>query len=214
MLICDTMRANPVESMSTFRVVAGAVYQLPLHTEVVGMDKPSIILITGIMASGKSTVAQAVAERLPKSVHLRGDVFRRMIVNGRAEMGADFGDEAMSQLKLRYELAALTADRYCAAGFTVVYQDVIIGAVLQEVVDRLKNLRPLYVIVLTPSPEVVAQREAGRDKVGYGSWTPQMLDDGLRHETPRIGLWLDTSLLTVSEALDDILAHLEDAAIR
>ena len=38
------------------------------------------------MAAGKSTIAQALAERLPKSVHLRGDLFRRMIVNGQAEM--------------------------------------------------------------------------------------------------------------------------------
>jgi predicted kinase len=175
--------------------------------------EPSVILITGIMASGKSTVAQAMAERLPKSIHLRGDVFRRMIVNGRAEMNPDYGDEALAQLRLRYELAAMVADRYCAAGFTVVYQDVIIGALLQEVVDRLKKLRPLHVIVLTPSAEVVAQREAGRDKVGYRSWTPADLDQGLRTETPRIGLWLDTSFLTVQETVDYILMHLEDAAI-
>jgi predicted kinase len=50
-------------------------------------DAPQLILITGLMAAGKSTVAQRLAERLPKSVHLRGDVFRRMIVNGQAEMG-------------------------------------------------------------------------------------------------------------------------------
>ena len=43
-----------------------------------------IFLITGLMASGKSTVAQVLAERLPRSVHLRGDAFRRMIVNGQS----------------------------------------------------------------------------------------------------------------------------------
>jgi dephospho-CoA kinase len=38
---------------------------------------PRLILVTGIMAAGKSTVAQLLAERLaPQSVHLRGDVFR------------------------------------------------------------------------------------------------------------------------------------------
>jgi adenylate kinase family enzyme len=47
----------------------------------------SIIVITGIQAAGKSTIAQALAERLPDSVHVRGDLFRRMIVNGRVEMG-------------------------------------------------------------------------------------------------------------------------------
>lgn len=113
----------------------------------------SCILITGIMAAGKSTIAQQVAERLPKSVHLRGDLFRRMIINGRVEMTSPVSDQAMSQLRLRYQLAALTADRYCAAGFTVVYQDVIIGSILNEVV-AMHHSWPLYVVVLCPSPTV------------------------------------------------------------
>jgi adenylylsulfate kinase-like enzyme len=45
---------------------------------------PPIYLVTGIMASGKSTIAQALAERLPRSAHVRGDTFRRFIVRGRA----------------------------------------------------------------------------------------------------------------------------------
>lgn len=48
----------------------------------------TVIVVTGIQAAGKSTVAQALAERLDRSVHLRGDLFRKMIVNGRADMGA------------------------------------------------------------------------------------------------------------------------------
>ena len=84
------------------------------------MHQPAIIVITGIMAAGKSTIAQALAERLPKSAHVRGDVFRRMVVSGRAEMTTDAGDEALRQLNLRYDLAMLVAENYCAAGFTVV----------------------------------------------------------------------------------------------
>jgi dephospho-CoA kinase len=45
-----------------------------------------IIAVTGAMAAGKSTVAQLIAERLPRAVHVRGDVFRRMIVSGRFEI--------------------------------------------------------------------------------------------------------------------------------
>jgi adenylylsulfate kinase-like enzyme len=175
--------------------------------------EPSIILITGIMASGKSTVAQALAKRLEKSVHLRGDVFRRMIVNGRAEMETDFSESAWEQLRLRYRLAATSARMYCAAGFMVVYQDVILGAVLSEVVDMLREQRALHVIVLCPSPQVVAQREAGRGKVGYSSWTPDALDHELRFNTPRIGLWLDTSNLSVEETVDAILAQIEEATV-
>ena len=50
--------------------------------------KQSFYLITGVMASGKSTTAQALAERLPRCVHLRGDVFRRLILTGRVALPA------------------------------------------------------------------------------------------------------------------------------
>lgn len=171
-----------------------------------------IILITGIMAAGKSTVAEALAARLPTSVHLRGDVFRRMIVNGRAEMRPNADGEAVEQLRLRYRLAAAAADLYCAAGFTVVYQDTILGPMLGEVVDLL-GARPLRVVVLCPSPDVVAGREATRAKTGYGAWTVADLDRVLRTETPRLGLWLDTSALTPAETVDVLLARLDSAGV-
>ncbi|MBW4845322.1 MAG: zeta toxin family protein [Lachnospiraceae bacterium] len=46
----------------------------------------AIYLITGVMASGKSTVAELLASEFGNCVHLRGDIFRTMIVSGRAEM--------------------------------------------------------------------------------------------------------------------------------
>lgn len=177
------------------------------------LSEPSIILITGIMASGKSTVAQRLAERLPRSVHLRGDIFRRMIVDGRVDMGPSPSEAAFAQLRLRYELSATVAERYCEAGFTVVYQDVIIGPMLQEVVDRLKATHPLYVVVLCPSPDIVAQREANREKVGYAGWSAHDLDAELRANTPRVGFWLDTSALTIAETVDSLLVRLEEAAV-
>jgi predicted kinase len=173
---------------------------------------PSILLITGIMAAGKSTIAQAVAERLPKSVHLRGDVFRRMIVNDRAEIDPRLGDQAMEQLRLRYRIAAAAADLYCQAGFTVVYQDVILGAVLNEVVAMHRKW-PLHVVVLCPAPEVAAQRDEARSKTAYGMWTPHVLDTALRTDTPRYGLWLDNSALTAEETADAIFAQSEQASI-
>lgn len=78
-------------------------------------ERPSIILITGIMASGKSTVAQILSERFEKSVHLRGDMFRRMIVNNRKEVQPNAGNDEMDQLRLRYRLAAQSADAYFQA---------------------------------------------------------------------------------------------------
>jgi predicted kinase len=100
----------------------------------------TVIVVTGIQAAGKSTIAQALAERLERSVHLRGDVFRRMIVSGRAEMGpADPPAQAIAQLLLRYRLAAMAADAYADAGFTVVLQDIIIGSHLAGVVAAIRS---------------------------------------------------------------------------
>lgn len=170
---------------------------------MVTREKRGIFLITGIMASGKSTVAQLLAERLEKGVHVRGDTFRRMIVSGREEMLPGAGEEAMKQLRLRYKIAALTADAYYEAGFNVVLQDVILGPLLQEMVELIRN-RPLHVIVLTPSQEAVANREAARPKNGYGLWTISELDRQLREETPKLGMWLDTTADSAAETVEQI----------
>jgi predicted kinase len=101
----------------------------------------TVIVVTGIQAAAKSAIAQALAERLDRSVHLRGDVFRRMIVSGRAEMGpVDPPAQAIAQLLLRYRLAAMAADLYADAGFTVVLQDIIsvqtVGESVEEILGR------------------------------------------------------------------------------
>ncbi|MBF6301661.1 AAA family ATPase [Nocardia amamiensis] len=165
----------------------------------------AVFLITGIQAAGKSSVAQALAERLPRSAHVRGDTFRRFVVNGRAEMSPEPSPEALAQLRLRYSLAASTADAYADAGFTVVVQDVVLGEFLPWMADLIIT-RPLYVVVLAPRPEVVTAREAGRGKDAYDEFTVRGLDAVLREGTPRIGLWLDTSDLTVEQTVDKILA--------
>jgi len=166
----------------------------------------AVVLLTGIQAAGKSTVAQELASRLPRSVHVRGDVFRRMVVGGRAEMSPAPSDEALRQLRLRYRLAAQVSDAYFESGFTVVTQDVILGEHLPELVGLIRS-RPLLVVVLAPSPAAVEAREAGRGKNAYGTFAVAELDQGLRDGTPRIGLWLDTSAQTPAETVDEILAR-------
>ena len=161
-----------------------------------------IIVLTGVMAAGKSTVAELLAARFPRGVHLRGDVFRRMVVSGRAEMTPRPSREAEEQLRLRYRLSAQAADTYAEAGFTVVVQDVILGPDLRTYRSLIRT-RPCHVVVLAPRPAVVAARAAARPKTGYGAWTVDMLPRS-RDETPRIGPWIDSSDLTPEETVHKI----------
>ena len=163
------------------------------------MASPQLILITGPMASGKSTLAAALAERRSKAVHLRGDAFRRNIVRGRVDMGNEPQAEALQQLRLRYRLAVRAAEGYLDAGFDVIYQDVILGPVLNDVLAWFQPLKPA-VVVLCPDGATLARRDAARDKTGYGGVSVAQLLEGL-NDTPRVGFWLDNSDQSVEQSL-------------
>jgi hypothetical protein len=178
------------------------------------LASPNLFLITGISAAGKSTVSELLASRFERGVHVRGDVFRRMVVSGRVHMRPGAPPEAERQLDLRYRLGASTADAYFDAGFDVVVQDIVMGPALQTYVDRIRS-RPLFVVVLTPRVDVVVGREAARVKTAYQPDGPTVsdLDTYLRVETPRIGLWLDSSDQTPDETVDEILTRRGEAHV-
>ena len=170
-------------------------------------------VITGVMAAGKSTVAERLAQHFERGVHVRGDVFRKMIVRGRDPITPELGDEALRQLDLRQRIAASVANDYWRDDFTVVLQDIYAGDGLANVVGRLE-ISPLYVVVLTARPEVVTQREAQREKSGYGEWDVEELCRHFLEHTARIGLWLDTSEMTPEQTVDEILLRRHEARVR
>jgi len=145
-------------------------------------------------------------------VHVEGDVFRRSIVSGREEMTPGASTEALRQLRLRYRIAALAVDEYAAAGFTVIVEDVVAGPLLTEVVDLIRS-RPLHVVVLVPSVDAIAAREAARDASGYASFSVEQLHGGFVDGTPRLGVWLDTSGQKPEQTVDAILARTGEAQV-
>ena len=170
------------------------------------LDVQPIVLVSGIPASGKSTVADLLARRFARGVHVKGDVYRRMVVAGRQEMTADPSEEAWRQLRLRYRLGAATAEAYHEAGFSVVLQDVVVGTPLGEVVASIGR-RPLVVVVLAPGTDAVAERERNRSKAAYRDEMSDItsMDAALHAETPRLGLWLDTSNQHPEDTVEEII---------
>lgn len=171
-----------------------------------------VLVITGAMAAGKSTVAELLAQRLARSAHVRGDAFRRMIVNGRVDMTLNPDEPALAQLHLRYDLAALVADTYAAHGFDAIVQDVVVGAELPAFIDRI-TAPERFLVVLSPSVSALEWREQQRAKAGYVYFSAGAMDHALRSETARIGYWLDSSAQTPEETVDDILTNLERARV-
>lgn len=164
------------------------------------------------MAAGKSTVAELLAQRLERSVHVRGDAFRRMVVNGRADMTPQPDDAALQQLHLRYDLAAQVADTYAAHGFDAIVQDMIVGAELPAFIARIQTAAR-FLVVLSPSVSALEWREQQRAKAGNVYFSAGAMDHALRSETARIGYWLDSSAQTPEETVADILDNLERARV-
>ena len=162
--------------------------------------------MTGPSAAGKTTVGRLLAERFDRAAFVEGDAFRRSIVRGRAEMTPEPSPEALRQLRLRYRLAAAAADAYAAEGFAVVAEDVIAGPLLEEALGLIRS-RPLHLVVLTPSAEALGARDAARGHTGYDRFSVEQLHRAFVEETPRVGLWLDTSDETPEETVDRILAE-------
>ena len=95
------------------------------------------------------------------------------------------------------------ANSFAEAGVVAVIDDVVIGSRLDDFRQRLAG-RPLWFVLLTPSLDRVRARNEGRGSSDvFEAWSH--LDASMRAETPRDGLWLDSSELTASETVDRIL---------
>lgn len=178
----------------------------------------AVFLISGIPGAGKSTVASLLAQRFDRGVHIDADVVRAMTVSGNAwapwrppahpRFEQDLGEEAERQLRLRARNTSLLADSFFAADYTVALDEIAIGERLDDFRADIKG-RPLLLVNLAPSLDVVERRDAGRagEKV-FETWA--YLDEVMRRYQRGVGLWLDTSELTPEQTVDEVLRRAWD----
>jgi hypothetical protein len=120
-------------------------------------------------------------------------------------------DEADRQLELRRRNVCLLADSFANAGFVPVIDDVVVSPSVLDLYLAMLRTRPLRLVQLTPTLDVIQSRDAGRDKHVFELW--RHLNDELHNRMPRVGIWIDTSDLTADQTVDAILDQLEHGIV-
>ena len=174
---------------------------------------PCVLVISGLPGSGKSVAAQAVAARLTRAAHVEADVIHDMVRQGRAwpRGGEKFepGDAFDQQLSMRLEQACLLARSFVSHGFTAIVDEIVIGERLGQLIGHLQDVDMRFVM-LSPGFEVVKARWRAMDSPFVDSW--DWIEEE-RLKTERVGLWLDSSRMTIDEVADEILNRLGEAVV-
>ncbi|MBB2890298.1 AAA family ATPase [Flexivirga oryzae] len=178
-----------------------------------GTGTGRLFVISGAQAAGKTTVGQALADALPRSVFIDGDTIGNVVVSGKALMTQPPRIEAIEQLFLRYAGALTVADVYRSAGFDAVIADNIFGSYLDDFL-MIAAPEPVHFVMLTPSVDVIRAREISRGKNAYRhGFTVEGLVDTIEHDTFRVGLWIDNTSLSPGQTVTRILRRTEEALI-
>jgi len=170
--------------------------------------KRAIYLLNGTQGAGKSTIARLLAARFARGVALDADDLMRHVVSGLAPITPPLSAEAETQLRLRARVACKLADTYFEAGYIVAIAEILVGR-LEHFRSGIKG-RPLYLINLAPSLDVVKRRNETREnKNVFEPWSP-ILDRAMRETMSGLGIWLDTSEQSPNDTVDEILRRTQN----
>ncbi len=171
-----------------------------------------IIVIAGLPGAGKSNLSRRLAEHFDAAAHVEADRLQDLIVSGAVHGDVNgISDEAARQIRLRLHHAVLLARSFREAGFTAIVDDIITGPRFDHLRDELGDT-PFSFVMLLRDLEVMKEswRAIGSPFVDSFDW----IDDEIRHHTPRVGLWLETTGRSEDETFAELVTRLDEARVQ
>jgi predicted kinase len=173
----------------------------------------NIVLITGSAGVGKSTIGHRVAENFPKSIHIRVDNLREMMVKGIVPPKTDWSEEEIQEGLQQFQWARSTAiymaKLYANQGVDVVIDDVFTPNFVEQYA-ALFEIPGVQRVLLYPKASVAIERVKHRG----GSWDHILtyfvsLTYDLMEPMPKDGwLVLDSSEWTIEQTVHEVLSHI------
>jgi adenylylsulfate kinase-like enzyme len=171
---------------------------------------PPVLVLTGQLAAGKSTLARLALARWERGLHLDVDAVREQVVQGLAGP-LPWTDETTRQFALAVRACAAQAAVYHRAGYAVAVEGAIDPADVDAALAEVGLLEHRVGVVLHPRLEAARERNRTRTHKPFG---PDLLHDVIGvldadlASAPVPPGWtvLDTSDDTVEQSLQRVLA--------
>ena len=130
---------------------------------------PTIFLVAGAPAVGKSSTAHQLAAQYPKSIHIPVDDLRDLVVSGLVYPGEHWSPDLVEQLHLAREIAVEMAIRYSRAGFVVTLDDFWDSNSRLQEYQQLEQFPGFHKILLYPNRQAAEGRNQQRAGPGQSN---------------------------------------------